>query len=331
MDDRWRRLGSSPLQLLTAAMVALFVYGGGMNGVPPTLALDPLNAGLGNVTVGTCLFQYTNNGKTYTFDLNPLILPYGSMYWATDKDKYWYMFNICGEVNCTTGNPDSAICQTSASSYTPHHQLAYYTHSGITAYWDMIDYWNLTRGIKFYFANGDGCGSPSAPRFVTYYFDCDPGANFNVNFTVSGVGSCGYDMHFATNRTCIPGFIPPPLPSSSTGPAGGSSTGGSRGSTGTVLSSTGPYIVVNGTITVEITLSTGSWICVGFGIFMFSYVLFGCIHRRAVYGVVGCDACPNFPFWRALPGLLADGFRFTWHKITCRRGPVHGVKYDNIK
>jgi len=48
------------------------------------------------------------------------------------------------------------------------------------------------------------------------------------------------------------------------------------------------------------------------------YVVVGCIYKAKTKGTNGMESCPNIDFWRDLPGLVKDGFRFTFSK--CRGG-----------
>ncbi len=52
------------------------------------------------------------------------------------------------------------------------------------------------------------------------------------------------------------------------------------------------------------------------------YVAVGCIYKRQKMGTSGMESCPNIDFWRDLPGLVGDGFKFTWSKLRglCGKG-----------
>jgi hypothetical protein len=52
------------------------------------------------------------------------------------------------------------------------------------------------------------------------------------------------------------------------------------------------------------------------------YVAVGCIYKRQRMGASGMESCPNIDFWRDLPGLVGDGFKFTWSKLRglCGKG-----------
>jgi len=48
------------------------------------------------------------------------------------------------------------------------------------------------------------------------------------------------------------------------------------------------------------------------------YIVVGCIYKAKTKGTTGMESCPNIDFWRDLPGLVKDGFRFVFSK--CRGG-----------
>ncbi len=57
------------------------------------------------------------------------------------------------------------------------------------------------------------------------------------------------------------------------------------------------------------------------------YVIGGCVYNRFASGASGVEAFPHIAFWRALPGLVRDGFVFTWRKLTCSSA---GGGYTNV-
>jgi len=58
----------------------------------------------------------------------------------------------------------------------------------------------------------------------------------------------------------------------------------------------------------------------------FVYIVVGCIynHRK---GAAGMEKCPNFGFWRDVPGLVKDGFAYTWAKL---RGCCRKSEYETL-
>jgi len=55
------------------------------------------------------------------------------------------------------------------------------------------------------------------------------------------------------------------------------------------------------------------------------YIVVGCIYKAKTKGTTGIESCPNIDFWRDLPGLVKDGFRFVIGK--CRGG---GGSYQTV-
>lgn len=45
------------------------------------------------------------------------------------------------------------------------------------------------------------------------------------------------------------------------------------------------------------------------------YVVGGCLYKSKRMGAAGIERCPNIDFWRVLPGLVKDGFGFTYRKL----------------
>jgi len=62
-------------------------------------------------------------------------------------------------------------------------------------------------------------------------------------------------------------------------------------------------------------LSGGSIFLILLLVFFVLYIVGGMIYKSKRLGATGADTCPNVEFWRALPGLVTDGCKFTWHKL----------------
>jgi len=56
------------------------------------------------------------------------------------------------------------------------------------------------------------------------------------------------------------------------------------------------------------------------------YVVIGCIYKSKAQGTAGMESCPNIEFWRDLPGLIKDGFKFL--AGGCKKGS--GDSYDEL-
>lgn len=53
---------------------------------------------------------------------------------------------------------------------------------------------------------------------------------------------------------------------------------------------------------------------------LFLYFVLGIIILKFALHKEGREVVPQVEFWSALPGLVLDGIKFTWRKITCQSG-----------
>lgn len=64
------------------------------------------------------------------------------------------------------------------------------------------------------------------------------------------------------------------------------------------------------------SLSGGSVFLIIFFVSLFVYVVAGCFYKRYKKGTTGMvESCPNNEFWMAVPGLVKEGFLYTFHKV----------------
>lgn len=61
-------------------------------------------------------------------------------------------------------------------------------------------------------------------------------------------------------------------------------------------------------------LSIGSVLCIIFFVSVFLYIAIGMLVKHKKYEAQGVDMIPNIDFWRDVPALIKDGFRFTYGK-----------------
>jgi len=61
-------------------------------------------------------------------------------------------------------------------------------------------------------------------------------------------------------------------------------------------------------------LSAGSVLCIIFFVSLFLYLAIGMLVKHKRYESRGVDMVPNVDFWREVPSLIKDGFRFTYVK-----------------
>ena len=65
-------------------------------------------------------------------------------------------------------------------------------------------------------------------------------------------------------------------------------------------------------------LSGGDVFLIIFFVGGFSYIAIGMLIKRQRFQAQGWDLVPNIDFWRELPSLMKDGFRFVYQKCCVR-------------
>jgi len=159
-----------------------------------------------------------------------------------------------------------------------------------TATYTPISNTDPSQGVLVSIKNGDKCADF---RQVIFAFVCASGSSTTYTLKQPDPNVCTYSVAMANSFGCPAG-------------SGGGGGGGSKG------------------------LSGGSVFLIIFFVGFFVYVLAGCIYKRTKVGASGMEACPNIDFWRDLPSLIKDGFRFTWHKLrSCCGGG--DASYEGIK
>jgi len=203
--------------------------------------------------------------------------------------SYGYKLSVCGIVT-------EASCAKLAGSLCQYFITGNFTHM-LCSYTPQAVWTNLTTsatgGVSVYMANGDMCGTTSAPRTVAINFVCNPNATGTPPiWIVSANGSCGYIVTFQTKYSCSSGS--------------GGSDGGKSGLSG-------------GTIFLILLI-----------VLIPVYVAAGCIYKRTQKGAAGMEACPNIELWRAFVGYTKEGFVFTWTKLRSLCGKS-GDTYETVK
>jgi len=216
---------------------------------------------------------------------------------AYDANKYMYYFNPCGVANsnalkCITGS--ATFCQITGANTGAANLGTCTTPPGGTQpaspVWELINPLIPAVGLRVTYANGDSCGAGTPPTKIgVINFYCDPTAGRGfVNGTVAEHPTCSYTMNIVTSYAC----------------AGGAGGGGSKGLSG-------------GWVFIIILI-----VC------LFVYIVAGCVYQRKKKGASGVESIPNIEFWRGLPGLVKEGFSFTWTKLRglCGKGEYTEVK-----
>jgi len=62
-------------------------------------------------------------------------------------------------------------------------------------------------------------------------------------------------------------------------------------------------------------LSGGSIFCIILLCGLFLYIVIGVLYKTFSLGATGAERFPNIDFWKDLPGLIKDGFSFTYNKL----------------
>jgi len=215
--------------------------------------------------------------------------------WASNK--YMYYLNPCGVANgnalkCIQGL--ATFCQVQGAGTGAANLGTCTTPPGgpqpAAPTWELINPSKPAVGVRVIYANGDPCGSGNPPKKTGIInFYCDPSVGRGVvNGTVAESPTCTYSMNVITSHVC----------------PGGAGGGGSKGLSG-------------GWVFIIILI-----VCV------FVYIVAGCVYQRKKKGASGVESFPNIEFWRGLPGLVKEGFSFTWTKLRglCGKGEYTEVK-----
>jgi len=141
-----------------------------------------------------------------------------------------------------------------------------------------MDPGNPDKGVQYTFTNGDEYWTTSGIKPRTVIVNFPCGAD-QKTFTISEDKTAAvYTVTLPTSKSCKGGKAP------------GTSGGLSGGSV---------FLII---LVVVIPL----------------YVGIGCLYKRKKLGTNGNESCPNYDFWKEIPGYVKDGFRFTMGG--CKKG-----------
>jgi len=206
-----------------------------------------------------------------------------SGYYTGTDGSYDYEMNVCDVVQtvsaCTSAG--ALICQFKLGTLDYVATVASWTKAP-DATWSIMNATNPAQGARQTYKNGDTCiifGQPRERTAVVNYF-CDS-ANSN-SFTISeDPNTCTFTINMKSKYAC----------------AGGG--GGGGGGSDDDLSGGWIFIII---LVVLIPV----------------YVVVGCVYKATKQGTTGIESCPNIDFWRDLPSLIKDGFRFALSG--CKKG-----------
>jgi len=212
-------------------------------------------------------------------------------------NAYMYYLNPCGVANsavrtCITGL--ATFCQVTGGGTGSANLGTCSIPAGgsqpADPVWSLINPSNPAVGVKVTYENGDTCGAGNPPKKMgVVNFYCDPNAGRGAaNGTVAEYPTCVFTMNIITSHVC----------------PGGGGGGGSKGLSG-------------GWVFIIILI-----------VVLFVYIVAGCVYQRKKKGATGVESFPNIEFWRGLPGLVKEGFSFTWTKLRglCGKGEYTEVK-----
>jgi len=152
----------------------------------------------------------------------------------------------------------------------------------------------IDNGIQINYFKGDGqCPDPNTPRSSSIILTCDPQSPANPqSWVIANPTACYYTAKAKTSKAC-----PTYVPSENKGLSGG-----------------WIFIII---LIVIIPI----------------YIVVGYVYNSKKSGTKGIrENCPQAGFWFALPGLVKDGFRFTWDKTFGRlKSGGSGESYETIK
>jgi len=205
----------------------------------------------------------------------------GTDYTGSDG-VYEYYMNVCAAAlygGADCSQKGFAICQYAGSTFVA--SLGTWNLASWASASSTVVTATLTDGDKCY-QGGDWITRTAHVQFTCGHSSTSP------TFSIAEGANCVFNL--GLNANCGSGPAPPD-PSSS----------GGKGPDGT---SSG--------------LSGGSVFLIILVVLLPIYIAAGCVYKTKTKGTSGVESCPNVDFWRDLPGLVKDGFRFTFSK--CRGG-----------
>jgi len=201
-----------------------------------------------------------------------------SFYTGTDG-KYNYDMQVCGIV----GTADQ--CNTKGAlicqyDMTSGNFVAVVASATLTPEptWNLLDPTNPGGGVTAQFLNGDTCFISGFPRVRTANVNYKCGAGTPKTFTISEDANCVFTVNITGDCFCPGGC-----------PSGSSSS------------------------------LSGGWVFIIILVVVFPvYIVGGCIYKAVKQGTHGIESCPNIDFWKDLPNLIKDGFKFVFSG--CKKG-----------
>ena len=248
------------------------------------------------LTANGCTVNLTApDGSPVTFDLSQMERDenYVRDYIYQGDEEYDYFANICGETTMNCGWTGTAVAIQKTKGSVCVSTLAKTMGDEIEGEW--LDENDPGVGVKIIFRDGDDCGE--IPRTTIFNLYCSKG---RTELTYAGEnmpGTCMYTFDYNTPVVC--------------GGISGYSGGGGSSSSPSSSSPSSSYGVVNS------GYSYGTYFLIGLVCLTILYCVGGIYlnKKHAEEDISIKEAIPHVEFWKSVPGLAADGVRFTITKV----------------
>jgi hypothetical protein len=232
------------------------------------------------IAAPTCSWVYTDptTQAAYPYDLSRMTKSSG-YYFGTDG-SYDYECNVCGIVQtvaqCT--NTGALACQFERNTTGPPQKyvatIASWTKTPDPT-WAILDAKDPNGGVQQSYNNGEPICvifGQQKPRVGVIQYKCGSGTSDTMTVSEEP-NTCVFTLVLESKYACV---------------GGGDDDGGSSGLSGGWI-----FIII---LVVVIPV----------------YIVAGCIYKTTKAGTSGIESCPNIDFWRDLPGLIKDGFRWVF-------------------
>jgi len=229
----------------------------------------------------TCSWTYTDptSQATYAYDLSRMSKSSG-YYYGTDG-TYDYECNVCGIVQtvaqCTSSG--ALACQFEKNATGPPTKyvatIASWTKSPDPV-WAILDVTKPTGGVQQTYNNGEPICvifGQQKPRIGIVQYKCGSGTSDSLAVSEEP-NTCVFTLALESKYACVGG-------------------GGGDDDTDSELSGGWIFVII---LVVIVPV----------------YIVAGCIYKTTKAGTSGIESCPNIDFWRDLPGLIKDGFRYVF-------------------
>jgi len=237
-----------------------------------------------------CEWQDPSTGAQ--FDLTKLTLSEG--FYSTTVGQFYWELNVCGIIPTIQCVDDMGmLCQYEQGTFISAWATWGNTNNpdlDVYPTWSLIQPGNATAGVQMNFTNGVPYCTYQGRRYnrsSLVKFICNPSRKEATNFSVyQDITPCLWVVELESEYGC-------------------------------------PVVAESSTTK---KLSFGSILLIVVAIFIPLYIIIGCIYNSKKHDTKGTESCPNVEFWRDLPSLVREGFRFTFRG--CKKGS--GNEYQDL-